>query len=437
VTTLSVHLFDREAGVLERLEPQSLDMRFEYSAAYRTSNGPALSVSLPLRDEPYIGAPARNWFANLLPEAAARQHLAASLGLPIQDDFALLEAVGRECAGAVSIVPAGTAPPSAVDGATRPLEYDRIEAWVQSRPRSALFGDGRVRLSLAGAQDKIGVILEANGSLSEPLEGAISTHILKAPNPDYPGLVSIEALGLRLARAAHLAVPDVSLARVPTPCLVVERFDRVTNAAGAVERVHEEDFCQALGLPPEHKYQAHGGPSFARCFALVRELGIGAPALASLIDWAAFTVAIGNADAHGKNVGLLHHRDRSIVLAPFYDLVPTCVYPALDRELAMFVGTARTVDDVEPPAWQGFASDCGLGRKYVERRLMGVVKAVQQSLDLCIEGLVSEGAEQPALEKAHRIIDARCDALLAGEPLPRPPDAGGSRSAVGPWGMSL
>jgi len=434
VSTLRVLLFDRPAGELDRPDDQQ-NLRFTYTPAYLGDIAPRpLSVSLPLRPEPYVGAPARNWFANLLPEGAARQHIAEMFGLVIQDDFGLLNAIGRECAGAVSLWPSDDVP-AITGGSTRPLSAERIEQWVQSRPRGALSGDRRVRLSLAGAQDKIGVVVEADGSLSEPLDGAISSHILKAPNPDYAGLISLEALGLRLARASGLTAPTVSLTGTPTKCLLIERFDREATA-GTLARVHQEDFCQAMGLPPEHKYQAHGGPSFARCFSLVRELGLGAPALVALLDWAVFNIVIANADAHGKNLGLLHRRNGTMELAPFYDLVPTGTYSArvVDRDLAMTVGSAATIDDVGPTDWQEFAKSCGLAPRYVAQRVMYVVTGIHHALQAVAKKLVAEGAEQTVMAAAQQMIAARCDAMLSGTPLPKPEI---TQAPAGAWGMSL
>lgn len=437
MSVLRVFLFDRPVGALERPDDQQpLDLRFTYASDYLADTASIpLSVSLPLRPDPYVGASARNWFANLLPEGGARQHLATTFGLTIQDDFGMLEAIGRECAGAVSLWPPNDAPATA-DGATRPLSAEHIEQWVQSRPRGAISGDRRLRLSLAGAQDKIGVVVEPDDSLSEPLDGAISSHILKASNPDYAGLISLEALGLRLARASGLIVPTVSLTGTPTKCLLVERFDREKTVAGARTRIHQEDFCQALGLPPEHKYQSHGGPSFAQCFSLVRELGLGAPALVGLLEWAAFNIVIANADAHGKNLGLLRRRDGTIELTPFYDLVPTGVYSAriLDRDLAMSVGQAVTVDDVGSQHWQEFARSCGLAPRYVEQRVTSVVTRAYHALQGTADELLAEGAEQTVMATAREMIAARCDAMLSGAPLPKPEI---TEAPSGAWGMSL
>jgi len=438
VSVLRVYLHDRYAGLLERPDEQLLDLTFTYDRDYLAAAADAavpLSLSLPLRTDPYTGATARNWFANLLPEGAARQHLAAQFGLTIQDDFGLLSSIGRECAGAVSLWPHDQRPQQQ-RGAHRRLDDATIEAWVQSRPRGAIAGDNRLRLSLAGAQDKIGVVLEQGGSLSEPLDGAISSHILKAPNTDYPGLIALEAFGMLLARAAQLNVPRVTLVGSPTRCLVIERFDRERSANETLRRLHQEDFCQALGLPPEHKYETHGGPSLARCFNLVRELGLGASALNALLDWTILNVTLGNADAHGKNLALLYQRNGTATLAPFYDMVPTAVFSPtrVDRDLAMTIGGAETVDDIEPQDWRDFARDCKLGARYVPRRMAAVVERARNAIDPVVNELSKQGAEQPILERAAQVIGARCNALLSGAALPQPEVA---QAPTGAWGMSL
>jgi serine/threonine-protein kinase HipA len=447
VSTLHVYLHDRLVGALTRPDEQLLDFTFTYYRDYLAAadsdddrddvagTARPISLSLALRAEPYAGAVARNWFANLLPEGAARQHLAAQFGLTVQDDFGLLGAIGRECAGAVSLWPQDQQPQQQ-RGARRPLDDATIEAWVQSRPRGAISGDGPLRLSLAGAQDKIGVVLEQDGSLSEPVDGAISSHILKAPNADYPGLISLEALGMRLARAAQLHVPAITLVSSPTNCLLVNRFDRERLPNGAVRRLHQEDFCQALGLPPEHKYEVHGGPSLPKCFALVRDLGLGATALNALLDWTILNVALGNADAHGKNLALLYKREGTTTLAPFYDMVPTAVLPVtqVDRDLAMTIGRADNVDDIKMQDWRDLAKDCSLAARYVTQRVASVVERARNALDPVANELISQGAEQPIIEHAVKVIGARCEALLSGTALPRPDI---DKAPTGAWGMSL
>ncbi|MCB1637092.1 MAG: HipA domain-containing protein, partial [Xanthomonadales bacterium] len=204
-----------------------------------------VSVTLPLQDEPFAGAVVANWFGNLLPEGAVRETIERRLRLPPRDNFALLAAIGGECAGAVSVGPESDSPEPAQN-----MESD-LEALI--RAQGSDVGDGAWaalgsprRLSLAGAQDKIAVIRQAGGRLTLPAIGEPSTHILKPESRRLPGLRDLEALGLRLARAIGLNAVQVELVRVgDRRALLVERYDRTHETNKLTRRLHQEDFCQA------------------------------------------------------------------------------------------------------------------------------------------------------------------------------------------------
>ena len=207
-------------------------------------------------------------------------------------------------------------------------------------------------LSIAGLQNKLLLVRDSSGTWARPAGGMPSTHILKVEDPRYPGLVEAEVAATELAQQLGLTNTNPRLETIGSvPCIIVERFDRA-SVNGSVIRLHQEDLCQALGTDHEAnrgrgKYQSAGGPSLAQVARLLGEQAadpIGQIAL--LAKYMTFTVAIGNADAHGKIVGLLHDQTGSTSLSPLYDAVPTVLWPNLRAEPAMSIGRAQTLSQV-------------------------------------------------------------------------------------------
>jgi serine/threonine-protein kinase HipA len=416
--TLHVRLFDRDVGVLgiegEVRSPE--DWQFRYAPEYLDAARPAaLSVSLPLRAEPFVGAVVRNWFGNLLPEGGVREAIAARLRIPVRDDFALLAGIGGECAGAVSIVPPEESS-SAAAGSDPATDLDALLAATSDMAGEgtwALLGTPR-RLSLAGAQDKITVVRAANGRLRLPAMGELTTHILKPESRRLPGLRDLEALGLALAAATGLDAASASLVEVAGhKALLLERYDRrVEN--GHPERLHQEDFCQALGYPGELKYEAGGGPSLAQCARLVRQqLRLGPVAVKAVLDWVAFNTIIGNADAHAKNLALLCGSDGRRRLAPFYDLVPTIAISErlVDRQPALRIGDSQRIDNIGAEDLRGFARDAGYAPGFVLKRVSGMAEAVTAHVDDVAQALVEQGANQGRIARAIAVVRANAERL--------------------------
>jgi serine/threonine-protein kinase HipA len=325
---------------------------------------------LPLTPETYEGKRARSFFAGILPEEGPRARIAEILGISERNDFAMLERIGGECAGAISLLPEGMPPPQ-VENRLRTLDEKDLEAIVHELPRRPLLaGEEGLRLSLAGAQNKLPVIVDGD-SISLPLGNTPSTHIIK-PEPDhFPGLAANEVFCMRLAGALGLNVPEVTIRTIgDKPCTIIARYDRIRSAGfGRTVRLHQEDFCQALGHPPEHKYQQEGGPLVRDCVALLREWST-TPVLdiRAFMDGLIFNMLIGNADAHGKNYSMIY-RPGERRLAPFYDLVATIVWPELSARLAMNIGNGKNVNDVNPAHFRHMAEDAALGWPMVRERI--------------------------------------------------------------------
>lgn len=345
-----------------------------------------LSPRLPLREEAWIGDEVMFFFANLLPEGAILDTLTKLRRLPRGNVYRLIEAFGRECAGAFEIVPEDKATRS-----ERVPEYRKYtrKALVVDLARlrdniPLLARHAELRLSLAGAQNKIPVRY-ADGELWLPEGNAPSTHILKPalqPQALFPDSVANEAFCLRLAHALGLPVAQATVLADPEPILLVERYDRVTSAE-RIERLHQLDLCQLAGVLPDHKYEIDGGPGFKSCFDQIDRYSA-APALdrLRLVDWTIFNYLIGNADAHAKNLSMLHGADGNLRLAPAYDLLATGYWRELSDKMAMAIGGERRPSWVQTRHWQNFCERIGLNATQLRRR----------ALDLCTRALAKKEA---------------------------------------------
>lgn len=331
-----------------------------------------LSRHLPLpaegSDHIFTDLECRAFFENLLPEGDVRRQLARALGLSTGNTFALLEAIGGDCAGAVSVLPAGMVP--ARSGRKRPISKDDLATELENLPIHPLLADEEgVRLSLAGAQNKLPVCFDGENYFI-PVAGEPSTHIIKTPIANLENTVVNEAFCMNLARLMGLNVPHVRVADISGRShYLIERYDRTITAAGSLCRLHQEDFCQALGIPPEQKYEKEGGPSLQACFELVREWS-SEPLLdvMAMLRWTLFNLLIGNADAHGKNVAFLY-TDAGVRLAPFYDLISTAVYERINNKFAMRLGGEKDPRYLLPHHLGRFAEEVGIGLRVVNAEL--------------------------------------------------------------------
>ena len=383
-------------------------MGFRYDESWLRGRGEAVSVSLPPRPEPFEPQTMRahRFFANLLPEGAARASIVRQLRV-VDTDFDLLRAIGDECAGALSVLDGGRVPPSRAR--YRELDDAAFERLVRTRgllPDEGVRGTRRPRLSLAGAQDKC-ALHRSGDTWLEPLDGAPSTHILKFESQGFANVLVYEAFLTDLARRVGLPVVDVELGRIASGArfLSVRRYDRGRVGNVVVERLHQEDFCQALGIGHERKYEADGGPSFPDCVGLVRSRSVDPVADAErLLGWQAFNAVAGNSDGHAKNLSLLHDPDAGVRLAPFYDLVCTRAIARVDARLAFSIGGQRRPADLEGRHWQAFADACDVGRRFM-------LDLVRRTLETTVEAVAPARAEferrhgpTPALQRVERVI---------------------------------
>ncbi len=319
--------------------PWQLQCRYTQAALERWPGlSPVLSCSLPLQRR---AMDASVFGAGLLPEGQHRQALAAELKVAVNDIYALLARFGRDVAGALIIAP--EAPP-ARDPRVLPYTTAALEQEILQLPEHPLAIHDDSELSIAGLQDKLLLVAMPDGGWGRPVHGYPSTHILKLDDQIRAGLVRAEAACLTLAEHAGLSSAKPQIIQIAgRDCLLVSRFDRQIGPDGSVRRVHQEDLCQALARDPDAnrgrgKYQDAGGPSLRDAARLLdRYAADPQTELRRLLAAVTFTVLIGNADAHAKNLALLHDTPETVRLAPLYDTVSTMLWPRLRTKAAMSI----------------------------------------------------------------------------------------------------
>jgi serine/threonine-protein kinase HipA len=386
MTALDVYFHSDLAGRLERLPGAKLGFAYEAKWAASVAGIP-LSLALPLREEPFEDAECRPFFSGLLPEGEFLKAIARAFHISAGNPFSVLAEIGGECAGAVSLVSAGEEPPFVAAPPPRWLgdaELAGLLAELPSRP--LLFGvdreDEGLRLSLAGARDKLPVL--ARGDRLGITQGRPpSTHLIKTPIPDVDGMVANEAFCMALAGKAGLTVAKATSIRAGNQeGLLVARYDRARDG-DAVHRIHQEDFCQALGCLPEHKYESEGGPGVEVCASLLRRTSA-APAVDVLgfLDALIFNLLIGNADAHSKNYSLLLEGAGTPRLAPLYDLLSTRVYGRrFGRKMAMKYGGEYRPERIRGRHLDRLAKELGISSRRVRIRAHSLAGAVTASTE--------------------------------------------------------
>ena len=306
---------------------------FTYSDAWLNDGQHfALSPHLPLTAEPQPDGATRRpvqwYFDNLLPEEGQRRLLASDAHLDSADAFGLLAWYGAESAGSITLLPPEAEVPS--NEALRPLADDALEERIRQLPKAPLTHAAIKRMSLAGAQHKLAVVLQ-DDALFEPAGSTPSTHILKPnhPDDDYRHSVINEWFVMRLAKRLGLDVPEVHRRYVPSPVYLIDRFDRV-HAETGWQRRHVIDACQLLGLDRSFKYSQGSMDNLA---ALAKACRSPAVARTRLFGWLVFNVLLGNSDAHLKNLSFLVSHE-GVQLAQFYDLLSVACYdtPAFDKK---------------------------------------------------------------------------------------------------------
>ena len=364
--SLPIHAEQRLVAVIETDREGA---RIQYDETWRRDpQSFPISLTMPLAQPghgPEVSVP---WLMNLLPEGEPLRAMTRALGVAREDVLGLIAETGRDLAGALAIGTPRTADKPDYRTVANPRDLERIIMELPARP--FLAGEDGVSMSLAGAQEKLPVAM-VDGLVAIPINGASSSHILKPDNPRLVGSVENEALCMVLARRCRLDVASVMTGKAgDRSYLLVKRYDRVGEGLN-IRRLHQEDFCQALGLPPVAKYEQNQsgirGPSLSDMFDLVRT-HMTAREITRLLDAAIFNIAVGNVDSHAKNYSILLLTQRS-ELAPLYDLMSGLDWVGITENHAQEIGGQRRGRQIYGRHWRRMAEDCGLSGPGVLRRL--------------------------------------------------------------------
>lgn len=419
---LIVHINHRLIGELQ----EGGDIwRFSYDADWINAAdsfdlAPGLPRNKPQHLDGGTNRPVQWYFDNLLPEEMLRQAISREAGIKGEDAFALLAYLGAESAGSLTLLPAGDRPPD--NRAMQKLADAQLSARIAALPRQTLAARAPKRMSLAGAQHKLLVILQ-NNELYEPVGATASSHILKPNHPFadiYPASVINEYMTMRLARAAGLAAPQVHLRYVPQPVYIIDRFDRRIAAATVsddgprkadTERVHIIDACQLLNRARTFKYS---GASLGAMADIINATTNRAHTRLALYRWLVFNVLLGNDDAHLKNLSF-YISPEGIRLAPHYDMLATAAYSTRavvnenatwpDVGMAIELPGARRFGEVTAASMLAAGGELGLPASTSKRILREVIQKVMAALPVEFE----------AIAKRHETLAEDARAYIAGE----------------------
>ena len=359
---LHVFLNTERIGVLSQDDGA---LSFAYEPAYlQTSDAYPLSLNLPLTDEVFHDPEVENFFSNLLPDERIRATVAMILHVSVDNTFGILKHIGADCAGAVSFYPPGQTPQSAHAPVYRDLSEDEAYRMLDNLGQRPLdIGDEGVRISGAGSQEKL-VACIRKGRVSLPLYGTPSTHIIKPAILQFHDSVFNEFYCMRLAERCGLSAATCDILTLHGETFyTVARFDRET-VDGVTVRLHQEDFCQLLNVPPKLKYQEDGGPGVEDCMRRMAEIRIPAADRLKFLRLLIFNVLVGNCDAHAKNYAVLYREGRPS-LAPAYDLLSTMVYDTIAKRFAMRIGGEMRMGMLGKAHFAELAKQCDLNPKLV------------------------------------------------------------------------
>ena len=367
---LEVRLYGRKVGTL-RPRPRN-GLVFQYDKNYIESpEAVPLGTRSALNERPWTPTLTRTWFEGLLPEGARRATLAQALGTVNVDTWTLLELAGDECAGAVQVV----APDHTENPRLFELDDDTLETLLQ--PPTTPFPEHHraARLSLAGAQEKIVLVREPDGQWSLPVDGHPSTHILKPPHPEFPGLVHNEHWCMEVTRQAGIETARTTIERIANKdVLVVQRYDRTRDPIGRLKRIHQQDLAQALGS--RTKYQDEGFPNTYNL------AGVPGVEPSELFDRIIVNWLVGNCDAHAKNYSILEPGTPRAALAPAYDIVSTEAYEWLKQVMGTSIGTARTLKEVTANSVDHMGRRIGV-EDNPARRASRIAQRVLEAIERC------------------------------------------------------
>lgn len=384
--SLNVFLNDKHIGTLEK--DDNGGVIFQYS----NNADRILSLSLPIQKAPFENKQCRGFFNGLLPESEhTRIVIGKKYGINPKNDFSILQAIGYDCAGAVSFFDSyDKQTPSKYLQETYEIDYtplseNELEKFIKELPQKPLAtGVEDMRLSLAGAQDKTSVIV-VDGQIGIPKDNVPTSHILKPAINGFNETIENEFICIKTAEKLGIKVPDVKIGYAnKTKYFLIQRYDREI-IVNKIKRIHQEDFCQASNIPSAYKYQAEGGVDFKRCFEILRVTSQPAVAINQFIQLMIFNYLIGNNDAHGKNFSILHYENGEIKFAPAYDILCSQVYPELSNKMAMKIGGHYKHDEILLMRFEKLANENDISFTQLKK----IIKNQCENLPIIVEDVIN------------------------------------------------
>ena len=409
-------------------------MSFEYDQGWLSS--PAsypVSQSIPLHEGTFDSQAIEPFFDGLLPDKKdVRRQIAALFDVAPSDEFGMLEHIGRDCAGALMLVPDHPSL-SADEHAPRlaPISSDDLAKRIADLPQRPLFVDeDEVVLSLAGVNDKAAVYIDPDtGEISLPIGGYPSTHILKIDIERLADSTRTEHFCMKLARTTGLDAAHTKIRIFNNrPVLFVTRFDRAyarTSDGVRVTRLHQEDFCQALGVNPDVKYEKQGGPDLAAMFALTKQASsIPARDIPKLLGFVIFNFLIGNPDAHAKNYSLIYRQRPAnskpttvqTAISPLYDVNNGAAFRDCFKSqrprLAQSIGGCFDPTELDWPHWEAQARMIGSSPTALRKALLTMAKKLRETIAPLRNELRDTDADSPRLDHIVDDVSNRCEAWI-------------------------
>lgn len=392
----------------ELTQNENGDLAFTYNTTYINGNNPPISLSLPLISDTYIGRTVDSFFSGLLPEDHIRQRLERKYGISSGNTFALLHAIGEDCAGAISVYEQGKKPPLPATKMIDIAQGELLEILKNVSAYPSFTQGSNNRLSLAGAQEKLPIRF-FDDTVYLTAHGTPSTHIIKPPVEWVVDSVYNEYFCMQLAQKVGLNTPETNVKYIQgIPHYIITRYDRIQDKAGYTNRIHQEDFCQIMGILPQNKYQNEGGPSIDNCQEILTKHSA-TPAICNraFFHRVLFNFLIGNNDAHGKNFSMLYTGQKP-TLAPAYDMLCTAVYPELSQKMAMKVGKHYNYRYVYRPSFYRIAgNNQNLADMYIDKMIQTIIPsayAVKSDLQ-------QQNIQSPIIDKIIDIIKIRSQKL--------------------------
>lgn len=407
---LRVLLNGRNVGLLSRAASGAIDFKYFQEWLDGKVQIP-VSLSLPLREDRYIGQKVLAVFENLLPDnKSIRDRVAARVQAAGTDAFSLLSKIGHDCVGALQFIPDDREPEKTGTITGKPISDEQVARKLNDLKAAPLGmdDDEDFRLSIAGAQEKTALLFH-EGRWFTPSGTTATTHILKPQIGQIPSGIDLgnsvenEYLCLKLCAALGLKAANADIVDFAgTKALSVERFDRRWTRDGQLLRLPQEDMCQALSVPPTLKYQADGGPDNQAIMGLLKASDVPTEDQATYLKAQIIFWLLGATDGHAKNFSVFLMPGSRFRMTPVYDVLtaePSIAGNEINKKqfkLAMSVGTNNhyRIDEISPRHFLQTTDRCGFDRAVIAGEFENLLSSAETSIDTLYATLPSDFPEQ-------------------------------------------